>query len=150
MVSAHRRRSTTRGSTTVGQFVGTYPGYFAASNYPVEQGRLVHPTDVRQGRQVVLIGDTVADDLFGTVDPVGKQITVGGTLFTVVGVLADEGRRAGFNDPNDIAIAPVQRGAAGADRVRPAQPDPGPGDRTGRRSPRRRPRSPRSSTSSCT
>src|SRR4029453_17099870 len=49
---------------------------------------------------------TAAEGLFGTDDPVGKQITVGGTLFTVVGVLADKGG-AGFNDPNDVAIAPV-------------------------------------------
>jgi putative ABC transport system permease protein len=36
----------------------------------------------------------------------GKQITVSGKLFTVVGVLAEKGG-SGFNDPNDIAIAPV-------------------------------------------
>jgi putative ABC transport system permease protein len=55
---------------------------------------------------VVLIGATVASELFGRTDPLGKQITVSGKLFTVVGVLADKGG-AGFNDPNDIAIAPV-------------------------------------------
>ena len=48
-------------------------------------------------RKVVVIGQTVAEDLFGTVDPVGKQITVGGVPFTVVGVLDDKGG-AGFQD----------------------------------------------------
>jgi putative ABC transport system permease protein len=55
---------------------------------------------------VVLIGQTVADDLFPDIDPIGKQITVGGTLFTVTGVLADKGS-TGFQDANDVAIAPV-------------------------------------------
>src|SRR6267154_1562880 len=44
--------------------------------------------------------------LFGNVDPLSKQITVSGKLFTVVGVLAVKGG-SGFTDPNDIAIAPV-------------------------------------------
>jgi putative ABC transport system permease protein len=62
--------------------------------------------DVSSGRRVVLIGTTVAADLFPDSDAVGQQITAGGVLFTVVGVLAEKGG-AGFNDPNDIAIAPV-------------------------------------------
>jgi MacB-like periplasmic core domain len=48
----------------------------------------------------------VDGDLFADVDAVGQQITVGGSLFTVIGVLAPKGG-AGFADPNDLAIAPV-------------------------------------------
>jgi putative ABC transport system permease protein len=91
---------------SVPQFVGTYPGYISASNYKVSQGSPFTSEDVSSGRRVVLIGSTVAEALFLGVDPVGKQITVTGTLFTVVGVLAEKGG-SGFNDPNDIAIAPV-------------------------------------------
>ncbi len=90
----------------VNQFVGTYPAYIGASNYAVQRGSRFTADDVSEGRRVVLIGSTVAEALFSGVDPVGKQITVTGTLFTVVGVLAEKGG-AGFNDPNDIAIAPV-------------------------------------------
>jgi len=54
----------------------------------------------------VVIGSTVAEALFADTDPVGEQITAGGALFTVVGVLAARGG-AGFADPNDIAIAPL-------------------------------------------
>jgi putative ABC transport system permease protein len=53
-----------------------------------------------------VIGSTVAEELFGTVDPLSKQIAVSGKLFTVVGVLAAKGG-SGFNDPNDVAMAPV-------------------------------------------
>ncbi len=91
---------------SIPQFVGTTPTYLPASNDTLARGASFTTDDVHNGRRVVVLGSTAADGLFGGVDPVGKQITVGGTLFTVVGVLADKGG-AGFADPNDIAIAPV-------------------------------------------
>jgi putative ABC transport system permease protein len=91
---------------TIAQFVGTYPAYVTASNYKLASGALFSDEDVSEGRKVAVIGSTVAEDLFAPVDPIGKQITVSGKLFTVIGILADKGG-AGFADPNDIAIAPV-------------------------------------------
>lgn len=91
---------------TIAQFVGTYPGWVAASNFRVDKGALFTDEDVTGSRKVVVIGKTVAEELFGTVDPLSKQITVAGKLFTVVGVLADKGG-TGFSDPNDVAVAPV-------------------------------------------
>jgi putative ABC transport system permease protein len=121
---------------TVSQFIGTAPAYLPAANDTVAKGSSFTAEDVRDGRRVVVLGTTTAEGLFGTDDPVGKQITVAGSLFTVVGVLATKGG-AGFNDPNDIAIAPVTAvqesltgygplnqllvQAAGADRVDAAQ-----------------------------
>jgi putative ABC transport system permease protein len=72
----------------------------------VASGAAFTDEDVTERRKVVVLGSTVAEALFDRVDPIGKQINVGGKLFTVVGVLADRGG-TGFNDPNDIAIAPV-------------------------------------------
>ncbi|MDG6101122.1 ABC transporter permease [Dactylosporangium aurantiacum] len=91
---------------TIAQFVGTYPGWVAASNFKVDKGTLFTAEDVTDSRKVVVIGKTVAEELFGGVDPLSKQITVAGKLFTVVGVLADKGG-TGFTDPNDVAVAPV-------------------------------------------
>jgi putative ABC transport system permease protein len=91
---------------SISQFVGTYPGYVAASNFTLAKGSLFTQDDVTQGRKVALIGSTVAEALFTGEDPLDKQITVGGTLYTVVGVLAEKGS-SGFQDPNDLAIAPV-------------------------------------------
>jgi putative ABC transport system permease protein len=91
---------------SIPQFVGTYPGYVPASNFSVAKGALFTMDDVTAASKVVVIGSTVAEDLFDTVNPVGQQITVSGKLFTVIGVLAQKGG-SGFSDPNDIAIAPV-------------------------------------------
>jgi putative ABC transport system permease protein len=93
-------------SHTVGQFIGTYPSYLQAENYTIAKGTSFTPQDDTDGRKVVLIGSTTADDLFGDVNPLDQQITVNGTLFTVIGVLGNKDG-TGFTDPNDVAIAPL-------------------------------------------
>ena len=97
------------GSTShdVSSFVGTTPSYFKASNAPVGEGAAFSADDNAQGRRVVVIGQTVAEDVFPGVDPVGQQVTVGGALFTVVGVLESKSSTNGFQDANDVAIAPI-------------------------------------------
>lgn len=102
----------TQGTATYGsashstQVIGTYPSYFEASNSPVGRGTYFTNADVLSARKVVVIGKTVAEDLFGDANPIGKRITIGGVLFRVVGVLENKGT-AGFSDANDIAIAPL-------------------------------------------
>jgi putative ABC transport system permease protein len=91
---------------SVGSFVGTTPSWFDASNTPVSSGSAFSADDEAQGRRVVLIGQTVSGELFPGVDPIGKQVTVGGALFTVVGVLAEKSS-TGFQDANDMAVAPL-------------------------------------------
>jgi putative ABC transport system permease protein len=91
---------------SVSQFVGTAPSWFAASNSPVGSGSAFTADDNAQGRRVVVIGQTVAEELFPGTDPIGKQVTVGGALFTVVGVLAEKSS-TGFQDANDMAVAPL-------------------------------------------
>ncbi|MFF5076816.1 ABC transporter permease [Actinoplanes sp. NPDC000266] len=90
----------------VSSFVGTTPGWFTASNTPVGQGAAFTADDEAQGRRVVVIGQTVSEELFPGVDPIDKQVTVGGALFTVVGVLSEKSS-TGFQDANDTAVAPL-------------------------------------------
>ena len=107
VVTAQATNATYLGSShAIQQFVGTYPAYFEASNDAVERGTYFTNDDVLNGRKVVVIGQTVDQDLFGDVDPLGKQITVNGVNFTVVGVLKTKGS-SGFQDADDVAIAPL-------------------------------------------
>ncbi|SEN46305.1 putative ABC transport system permease protein [Actinacidiphila rubida] len=93
-------------SHSVNQVVGTYPAYFKASNSKVAKGDYFSADDVLNSRKVAVIGSTTATDLFGTASPVGRKIVVGGTPFTVVGVLETKGG-TGFQDPDDTVIAPL-------------------------------------------
>ncbi|MFI7639804.1 ABC transporter permease [Nonomuraea sp. NPDC049400] len=93
-------------SHAISQFVGTYPSYFEAVNKPVAKGTYFFNDDVLAARKVVVLGQTVVEELFGTVDPIGKQVSVSGVPFTVVGVLKEAGS-TGMQDADDVAIAPL-------------------------------------------
>ncbi|TQF04172.1 FtsX-like permease family protein [Kitasatospora acidiphila] len=94
-------------SYTPGSVIGTYPAYFETANEKIAHGDYFSSDDVLNSRKVAVIGSTTAQQLFDTEDPVGKQISLGGTPFTVVGVLATKGGATGFNDPDDVVIAPL-------------------------------------------
>jgi putative ABC transport system permease protein len=95
-------------SHSINEFVGTYASYFEASDKVVAEGTAFSQDDVTSGSKVMVIGTTVATDLFGTVDPLGKQINVGGVMFTVSGVLKSSGSSSSsFQDADDVAIAPL-------------------------------------------
>ncbi|MGV9771899.1 ABC transporter permease [Streptosporangium sp. NPDC003464] len=93
-------------SHTISQLVGTYPSYFEATNKPVTSGTYFVNDDVLAARKVMVIGRTVAEELFGAADPVGRQVSVSGVPFTVVGVLKELGS-AGMQDADDVAIVPL-------------------------------------------
>jgi putative ABC transport system permease protein len=94
------------GTSHTTSITGTWPSYFEASNSPVSSGDYFSNQDVTDGRRTIVLGQTVVDDLFGTVDPVGLTITCGGVPFDVVGVLKTKGT-TGFQDADDTAIAPI-------------------------------------------
>ncbi|GII02868.1 ABC transporter permease [Planobispora takensis] len=91
---------------TISQLVGTYPSYFEATNKPVETGSYFVNDDVLAARKVMVIGRTVAEELFGAASPVGRQVSVSGVPFTVVGVLKEAGS-SGTQDADDVAIVPL-------------------------------------------
>ncbi|MFD0657720.1 ABC transporter permease [Thermocatellispora tengchongensis] len=108
VVTAQQQAAVYEGAShTIQQLVGTYPAYFEASNKPVAKGGYFTADDVLAARKIVVIGQTVAENLFGTVDPIDKRITIGGVPFTVVGVLKEAGSSSGFQDADDVAIAPL-------------------------------------------
>jgi putative ABC transport system permease protein len=103
-------------TTTINQVVGTYPAYLPISNDQIATGSAFTTQDVNQHAKVVVIGQTVVTNLFGTIDPLGKTIQLGGVPYTVVGTLVAKGGASTFNDPDNIAIAPlttVQDGLTG-------------------------------------
>jgi putative ABC transport system permease protein len=80
--------------------------YMNFSNYTLEKGRLISPTEIDRNRPVVLLGWDVADRLFKEVDPVDKELTIGGIHFRVVGVAEKKGSFFGDSQDN-YAIVPI-------------------------------------------
>jgi putative ABC transport system permease protein len=94
------------GSTYTTSVIGSTSSYLAAENYTVSSGREISHADVVNHAQVIDLGSSVASALFATgSDPLGKQVQLGSTDFTVVGLLASKGS-SGLTNSDAVAIAP--------------------------------------------
>ncbi len=85
-------------STTI---VGCAPAYFAVRDWSTQSGDLFDAGDDRGQRRVALLGATLARDLFGESDPIGRRINIGREPFEVAGVLRERGQ--GLDAANEDA-----------------------------------------------
>ena len=73
-------------------FVGTTPGYESARDYTIAEGQAGSPRRrSRTTADVLVIGPTVAQELFGGSDPVGDNVEINSTSFEIIGVTDVEG-----------------------------------------------------------
>ena len=73
------------------QVVGTTANYATVRNLELANGQFLDDEQVTDNAYVVVLGDTVASDLFGGQDPLGKSIRIADARFEVVGVLEASG-----------------------------------------------------------
>jgi putative ABC transport system permease protein len=100
--------SSTSVSSTGISIIGTTAGYFEVSTAKVASGSAFTTADVTTSAKVAVIGSELATTLFPTASALGQSISVAGTPFTVVGILATQSS-SGFTDPNTVVIAPITR-----------------------------------------
>jgi len=89
-------------------------------DWDMQSGTFFSDNDVRGMRKVAVIGNTVAQNLFPGVDPVGSQLQIRNVPFDIVGVLATKGQNAGGQDQDDIVVIPyttAQARLSGSTRI---------------------------------
>lgn len=115
--------------------VGTDENLQNIFDRPLERGRHLTGTDVDTRRRVAVLGSEVADKLFGDIDPIGRQLTISGARFRVVGVYATVGATFGVARDQEVhmPVTTAQRllglsringmavGASGPDEIEPLQ-----------------------------
>ena len=87
--------------------VGTTPGMLIVRDWPLASGRSFTQQDVKSATKVCLLGQTVVENLFGDMDPVGQVIRIKKIPFTVIGVLAPKGQTPQGQDQDDTIYVPV-------------------------------------------
>ena len=104
--------SLTISSTSVSEdsvsVIGTTPGYFDVGTSEVATGDAFTDADVTTAAKVAVIGQTLATSLYPTGSALGETISIGGSPFTVVGILATQSS-SGISDTNSVVIAPITR-----------------------------------------
>ena len=87
--------------------VGTDNRYFQIKEWDLAYGRFFNENDIRTANKVVILGQTVAKELFGDIDPLGKTIRVKGLPFIVIGTLTGRGQSGPGQDQDDMVYLPL-------------------------------------------
>jgi putative ABC transport system permease protein len=74
--------------------------------WSVAKGRYFDAREAASGAKVAVLGDTVANELFGAGDPVGATVRINNAPFQVLGVLSKKGQ-AGGRDQDDVVMVPI-------------------------------------------
>jgi len=94
------------------EVMGADASWFRIKNWEIPSGRPFSPQEVRAGSAVVVLGDLVADKLFEGLDPVGKDVSINGLPYRVIGVVAKQGTMFGISMDKFAVVpfdAPVRR-----------------------------------------
>lgn len=86
---------------------GTTPEALEIREWPLSSGRSFTQQDIDGAAKVCLLGKTVVDNLFGSIDPVGQVIRIKNLPMTVIGVLATKGQSTMGQDQDDTIIVPL-------------------------------------------
>ena len=98
---------------------GTGQKYLRLSNFTLDKGRFFNSEEVRSIRRVTVLGSTVTKNLFGDINPIGKEIKVDGNNYLVIGATEPKGALSWF-DPDDqifIPITTAQKRLFGIDNI---------------------------------
>ncbi|MGH7638247.1 MAG: ABC transporter permease, partial [Gemmatimonadaceae bacterium] len=79
--------------------------YFTIKNYDLSSGRAFSQQEMQLGSNAVVIGDEVAKFFFQGLDPIGREIRVGGIPYSVIGVIEKQGTLFGLS-MDKMVIAP--------------------------------------------
>lgn len=87
-------------------FTGVSAEYPDVEDAKLATGRFFSEEEDRTAVRVVVLGSSVAQDLFGDDDPLGKQIKIKKSLFNIVGVMKERGS-AGMQNQDDQVFVPL-------------------------------------------
>lgn len=84
---------------------GTDNNFISLENKKLEDGRFILPIDVEYSDKIVVLGNTIATDIFGFENPIGKYVRLNGIKYKVVGILAKDG--SALNSTDNKIYAPI-------------------------------------------
>lgn len=91
-------------STTIG---GTTASYLLIRNYEILDGRNFVPEDIKNNTKVAIVGNTVATELFGDMDPINKTMRIGNVPFKIIALLKTKGQSGMGMDQDDLVFIPI-------------------------------------------
>ena len=88
--------------------IGSDNDFFISQDWPLSAGREFLGGEIRGGRAVCLIGETVRDELFGPAFPIGQRVRVNKVSCEVIGLLEAKGQSSFGTDRDDVILMPLR------------------------------------------
>jgi len=88
--------------------IGTDASYVVAQDWGLKEGRNFVDGEIRSGRAVCIIGQTVHEKLFGSTDAVGKRLRVSNVSCEIIGILEEKGESGFGTDRDDVVLMPIR------------------------------------------
>ncbi len=88
------------------QTTGSTQDFAQVRSYDMASGSMFTASDVTSAAKVVVVGQTVVDQLFQGQDPVGQTIKINRQSFRVVGTFASKGS-ASLGNQDNVAVVPI-------------------------------------------
>lgn len=85
---------------------GVSPSLQTINNLTMKDGRFITEKNVQNRERVAVVGSTIVKNLFGSEDPVGKDIRVKNIPFKIIGVLESKGNSSMGEDQDDVVYIP--------------------------------------------
>ncbi len=87
---------------------GSTNDYFTAMNWELDEGRLFDEGETRAGNDVCVIGQTVAEELFGSANPLDAVVRADDFTCRVIGTLQPKGQNTFGQDQDDFILIPLR------------------------------------------
>jgi putative ABC transport system permease protein len=87
--------------------LGVTPDYMTIRDYTMASGQFFTTQDVDAAAKTAVLGETVAQNLFGDSNPTGQVVIIKNVPFTVAGVLTPKGQSPTGQDQDDIILLPI-------------------------------------------
>jgi len=88
-------------------FYGTTPDYLEVREWPIAEGRGFEATEMNSAAKVILIGQTVAKNLYGDSSPLDQVVRIRKVPLTIIGVLERKGQNMMGQDQDDVVLMPI-------------------------------------------
>jgi putative ABC transport system permease protein len=86
---------------------GVTPDYMTLRDYTMSSGRFFTTQDVDAAAKTAVLGETVAQNLFGDSNPTGQVVVIKNVPFIVSGVLTPKGQSPTGQDQDDVILLPI-------------------------------------------
>ena len=107
-VSSRRAAAAAGGLSWSTSVIGTNNDYMTATQLTMDSGRSFASGELRVGSAVCIVGETVRENIFGPVNPVGEILRIQGVPCRIIGLLEAKGPTTFGTDPDDVILMPLR------------------------------------------